>query len=493
MKFNFKLAQLSLCTLFLSCLSTPIKAQASVQPSIEVTPSSLTLIATRCLWGSCSQNYVLSIRANSAISQIQVIPLVLTRSNGQSISTALRPQSRPNVSVAANEVVSIPLEFDPNRLASGEYKGDFLITYQGGSQKVPVVVQVKDYWLTPLLILLTGVAFGIMVSAYREQGQPRDQLILRIGQLRSQMLGDPELAKAIAFQEWIQDHLIDVETALQRRQFATGDMAIAEAEMIWVKWRKGRTDWLKLMDYQEQLRLQLTQWGSDGAFKQTAIRQLNDVIQNMPLLTAPDVLRDQLEAIAKQVHQYAQVIPKMMKLNALMPSLSEVSSPLKLKIQELQKQIEQTLLINLKEADLPTRLTFALNRMTEMEKEIDDAIAALPPAPAQRGMEKVGRGSEIFAMPFAIAPAARPLTLERQIQKAGIRLRLFIWTSYAIAVTFLAGAGFVELYANKPTFGAEPWRDYFALLAWGFGAEATRDAVTKTVRNWQLPGIKENV
>ncbi|MEL6458578.1 MAG: hypothetical protein AAFQ91_10065 [Cyanobacteria bacterium J06621_15] len=49
--------------------------------------------------------------------------------------------------------------------------------------------------------------------------------------------------------------------------------------------------------------------------------------------------------------------------------------------------------------------------------------------------------------------------------------------SYAIAVALLAGAGFRQLYANQPIFGANDWSDYFSLLAWGFVAEATRDAI----------------
>lgn len=55
---------------------------------------------------------------------------------------------------------------------------------------------------------------------------------------------------------------------------------------------------------------------------------------------------------------------------------------------------------------------------------------------------------------------------------------------------FLVGVGFSQLYSDQPTFGAHPWKGYFALLAWGFGAEATRDAVTKVIQGWELPGLK---
>src|SRR5258708_19077948 len=63
--------------------------------------------------------------------------------------------------------------------------------------------------------------------------------------------------------------------------------------------------------------------------------------------------------------------------------------------------------------------------------------------------------------------------------KAKVRLDVFLWATYGLALFFLAGAGFGELYLDKPTFGANAWRDYFTLVAWGFGAEATRASVAQ--------------
>ena len=72
----------------------------------------------------------------------------------------------------------------------------------------------------------------------------------------------------------------------------------------------------------------------------------------------------------------------------------------------------------------------------------------------------------------------------------GWRLRWFTGVSYAIALLFLVGGGFSQLYVDNPTFGANPVKDYFALLAWGFGAEASRDAVTKMIQGWGIRGIE---
>jgi hypothetical protein len=42
-----------------------------------------------------------------------------------------------------------------------------------------------------------------------------------------------------------------------------------------------------------------------------------------------------------------------------------------------------------------------------------------------------------------------------------------------------------RLQSPITSFGATPWRDYFALLAWGFGAETTREAGINSIRNWR--------
>jgi hypothetical protein len=44
--------------------------------------------------------------------------------------------------------------------------------------------------------------------------------------------------------------------------------------------------------------------------------------------------------------------------------------------------------------------------------------------------------------------------------------------------------GFGELYIANPVFGANFWSDYSALMAWGFGAEASRASITDMVRGW---------
>jgi hypothetical protein len=475
--------------------TSPANAQAPAPTPIETFPSSLTLTGTRCLFRTCEQPHSLTLRSSGTLSNIEVVPLPLSNADGLNLpATAITAAPIAQLQ-GTNPVITIPLQFNPLVVPSGEYSGEVLVNYPGGSQRVPVVIRVKDHWLLPLLVLFAGVMLGTAVSAYRDQGRPRDQVIARIGVLRSQMLSDPQVDGV--FQDAIQEQLIDVETSLQRQQWESGESAIAQAEQIWIKWRKGRSDWLALIDYRDQLLTGLNKLGIETAFVRKLLQQCNEVIKKMPGLSEPTQLREHLDAIAQQSNQYAQMMPKMQQLTELSQTLpdDESAKTIRHQIQKIQQYMTEINPIPFIEgSDLTASLQTQLKQMASVDQAMDSTIAtATPLIPTRRGMEQVGRGSSaaIFATPFAIAPATRPLSLERQIQKANRRLRVFVWTSYAIAVTFLAGAGFIELYGDKPTFGANPWRDYFTLLAWGFGAEATRDAVTRTVQNWQLPGIKE--
>jgi hypothetical protein len=459
---------------------------AYAQTSIEATPSSLTLTGTRCLpWENCQQQHTLSIQPSASITNLEIIPLPLTSTDGQNLpANAIRP-TLTNPQISADRVLSIPIEFNPNQLPSGEFSGDILVTYQGGSQRVPIVVRVKDHWGLPLGILLVGVIFGVVVSNYREQGKPRDEVLVRVGRLRTQMLGDGELGRATAFQDFIQDDLIDVETALQNQKFEEANGAIARAESTWIKWRKGRSDWLELIKYQETILQQVKQLRLSTPLIQILTRQLNDALKNMPQLDQPEQLREPLEAIARELSQYAQIMMKVARVEALAQS----DSSLMQQSQTWRQQIDRMTPVNVTDAVALQQLDTVLGEMGHLEQEIDGALAAAIEAPVSRGMERVGRAtempSEVFSVPFMIAPTVRPLSLEQQIEKASRQLRGFLWASYAIAITFLAGAGFNQLYADQPTFGAVPWRDYFSLLAWGFGAEATREAVTSSIRNWR--------
>ncbi|WP_190507564.1 hypothetical protein [Leptolyngbya sp. FACHB-321] len=139
----------------------------------------------------------------------------------------------------------MPLKFEFSRASSsGEFSGSLRLSEPNGQQSIliPVTVRVKDPWLLPLLMLLAGTGLGMGFSASCAKGKPCDEILVRAGQLQSQMQDDRELEQAEAFRTRLESSLIDIRMALQGERWEKGQAAAAQAETIWSKWLKGRTD-----------------------------------------------------------------------------------------------------------------------------------------------------------------------------------------------------------------------------------------------------------
>jgi hypothetical protein len=458
---------------------------ATVQAETTMQPIQQTVVGTRSLVesitgmrGSTETRTVL-LETTTLLKQPELMPLDLYRADGAAVFPASaislgKPSGKPN------ELI-LPLQFDLGKApSSGEFSGSLRLSDREGqpSIPIPVTIRVRDPWLLPLLTLLAGTGLGMGVSAYRAKGKPRDEILVRAGQLRSQMQDDRELEQAEAFRTRLESSLVDVRMALQGERWEEGKAAIAQAELIWGKWLKGQTDWLVQSQYAKTLKERLQDQNPNIPYIQLVSRGVENTLRELPDLEGPNQLRDRLDELAQQINRFFQFQGKIKQLNGLtdqlLPEQKVIWQP---KVKSWEQQIESLQPADAAESSrLQTEVNSAIAELTQLIVEQSPAAA-------------VSKG--VATVPFmAPAPSARSLTWEEQGVKAGKQLRLFTWTSYAIALIFLTGSGFSQLYVDNSTFGANPWKDYFALLAWGFGAEATRDAVTKMVQGWGLPGVK---
>ncbi|KAM3089852.1 hypothetical protein ACKFKG_32175 [Phormidesmis sp. 146-35] len=457
---------------------------ATVQAETTMQPVQQTVVGTRSLVesitgmrGSTETRTVL-LETTTPLKQLELMPLDLYRADGAAVFPASaislgEPSGKPN------ELI-LPLQFDLGKApSSGEFSGSLRLSNREGQQSIPipVTVRVKDPWLLPLLMLLAGTGLGMGVSAYRAKGKPRDEILVRAGQLRSQMQDDRELEQAEAFRTRLESGLVDIRMALQGERWEEGQAAIAQAELLWSKWLKGRSDWLVQLQYAKTLKERLQDQNPNIPYIQLVSREVEDALRELPDLEGPNQLRDRLDALAQQINRFFQFQGKITQLNGLVTQLLPEQAVLwQPKVRTWEQQIE-----SLQPSDS--------TESSRLQTEMDDAIASLSQLIAQQSpAEAVSKGMlKGAAVPYlAPAPSARSLTLEEQGSRAGKRLRLFIGVSYAIALLFLTGAGFRQLYVDNPTFGANPWKDYFALLAWGFGSEASREAITKLIQGRRL-------
>ena len=503
-----KSLKLCLAGLLVLVLGLLLAQAATAQTGLEATPAQLAVAGAR----GAVETRTLLLRANVPIAGLQIIPLDLTGADGVTIlpAAAIHP-TLPAGQIAAGGLLTVPVRIDLQNAASGEFDGELLLSYQGGIHSLPVKVTVKDPWPVPLVVLIVGVALGVSVSAYRAQGRPRDEMLVRVGQLRAQMRADADLVEP--FRTHVEAWLVDVEAALQVEGWEEAQRAAAQAEALWGKWRKGRADWLAQLGYQVKLAQRLDKEpGADTPYLQAVRHGMEDAMRDAPDMASPDNLRERLEELAQQANRYLQLQAQLGELNRLRAQLPAAQAESwRIKVLAWQKRLHE-----LSPADQAgwqalqdevgaagVELPQLLLQHSQMEaaakglrgEATAPALIPLSSAPSARALsagtqlpEASGCLSPLLRL-LAGSPAGAPAA-EAQAADARVRLRLFTWGSYIVAVALLAGAGFGELYVVRPAFGAAPWGDYFALLAWGFGAEATRAAVADMVRGWGLPGVK---
>jgi|SRR6476469_2751319 len=465
----------------------------NAQPKVAAEPAQITVSGMR---GTVATRNI-ALQTTTPIDRLQLIPLDLNRGDGDSVFPAQAISvGKPAVTPTNQNLMTTLVTFDLKQVPkSGEFSGKLWLSYPDGEQTIPVTVKVKDHWLLPLVILLIGTGLGVCVSIYRAQGRPRDEILVRVSQLRSQIQDDADLSIFKAFQVRMNAQLIDVKIALQGEHWEEAQNALKQAELVGSKWLKGRVDWLAQLAYCDEIKQRLQDMNPSIPFIQAVHRSLEDALRDAPDLERPAELRERLQKIAEQVNFYIPLQAKIEQLIKLSNKLSgEQAESWQPKLQSLKQRMENLQPADLtKDAKFGTEVEEAIAEITQLlsqQKEMVDSTEVDFGVNVTRAIAKGSLIQDLKLRLLGPAPSTRSLSWEEQASGANVRLKVFTVSSYVIAIVFLAGTGFSQLYIDKPTFGDNPWKDYFALMAWGFGAEATRDAVTKVVQGWGLPGLK---
>ncbi len=467
---------LAIALVCVSAVGTDRRAAAQT----AVTPLSadpITVMATR----GAIETRTLLLRAGQPISGVQIVTLDLPSIDGSTVLPAGVIQvSLPSDAIDHSGLLAVPLRFDLSSAPSGEFKGALIVSAPGSTVSVPVSVTVKDQPILPFVVLLAGVALGWGVSWYRSRGRPRDNALVKIGRFRARAQTESDLGAP--FRKRVDSLLIDAEALLRAEKWDAAGALIDDAEMLLDKWRKGRDDWQTQLAYHEQLTRKIGNVSdAESAYIRAIKAALDQAVQEAPDLSGPDELRRKLDPLAQQINDY-------LALAGLFARIDELLAPLRNTAGGPATQQKVDALIEQLHSLVPGDKAGYDAVRAEAEAIIAD-LTQRQPARSREGdaVSKSILSGNAFAL-VSPPPLARALTSEQATDRAEWRLRFFTLGSMAIALVLVAGAGFIELYANKPAFGANVWGDYFTLLAWGFGSEATRAAVSDLVRSWNLPG-----
>lgn len=384
----------------------------------------------------------------------------------------------------------IPIEFDLRQSTSkGEFFGNVVLRYQqasGNTTQVivfPVTIKIKSNWYLPLLTIVFGTLIGMGLSWYRSKGRPRDEILVRVGRLRTWIEKDPQFDRSRGFKTQIKYHLSNVRSAVQEERWEDAESYLTSAKTIWQKWHQGKTLLIPQLDYAVELEQTIAEIDPQQPFKNQILYKITEQVEQAPVLDSTEQLRTNLNEIATKVNQYHQLKIQLEQVNKLGSELARVypegAKVWQPKLKNWQQQFDSltteddldNLLIELKNAAL----------------EINEAIPRGRGSAAAKNITVVADDRIVENAPTGMAS-----DLSKDFQKANLNLKIFAWVSYVVALILLIGAGFNEMYLKNETFGERPFGDYFSLIAWGFGAEASREVIANAIEGWGLAGLNKN-
>lgn len=461
--------------------STPPAGVA--QTNVTAVPPSLIVAGST----GEEQKRNLLLQTSEPVEIKQIITSDLTRADGVAVLPADKIEVTP-LDRAATAFHRLAVTLNLKDAPHGEFSGDVKVVHSKGVQSVPVLARVKHGWLLPLLALLAGIILGTWLTAYRTKGKMRDEVLVRLGSLRAQMRTDAELSTALSrpFREQINNYLTDVQLALDGAKWDDARASMEKAEKVFNVWSKYRQQWTELLGYHavlagRLLELKKLKAGALSAHLLKIERALDDAVQESAGADSPKVLRDKLDAIWQQINGYVKLQSRINEIKRIAVQLPATTPPDVVKLWEAKSQALEQRLDNILPSDTDYQTAYEQLRI-DIEQGINEVSNLIPHSFGVVSLEG-GMGGVLPSPP----PSFRAAEDERQASFAASRLRIFALTGYVAALVLLAGVGFGELYVARATFGA--WNDYFALLAWGFGAEATRASVVQTARNLGLPSL----
>lgn len=391
------------------------------------------------------------------ISQITVIgpPESITDADPIPPSTVIISPDLP-LEIGSKRWETFTVQIDTSDLKPGHYAGTIVVTPETGDEKtVTLVVKLRDDWPVPLVVLLLGVSFSVLISWWATTGSARMQSLNAIDAMRAQVEASALLPSD--FRDTATTRLDELEA-----QASKGDPSNAQAGMEAFKAELTRrreiaSRWLEqINDWRDDL----TRW---------SVRGLRDEYVKA-LMSNP--LEDQMRfefseldnTIAKGSYSNAEVHARLQQMAEDMATLGNLVKVIPSLPESPDEQIKTQVLPNL--------MNILLSAESLHEGDLKDLVQLLK----SKGL--------IDVKPAPIEAFSAP---EGEELPTGLIARIRHWfdeprnvlplLNRLLSLLFLAlllAAGMQALYVGKPTFGGERFADYLGLLLWGIGADASR-------------------
>jgi hypothetical protein len=419
------------------------------------------------------------------VKEFRVISTDLQRKDQAAIVPARWMQSQfdSKVQLAPQKLLSLPMQFDLDTASqSGEYSGTLFIEHSEGDLSVPVTLKLKDSWHFALPLLVGGVVLGLLLSAYQVEGFDRDDITVKMEQLRSQMRlevegkKDAQAETAKVFQAKAESYFVDIKTAMDAKNWIDARKSFLEAQAVWSRLCKQPEAWVDLYEYVDTgLGLYLgKEIPNTATYGKDLKAELKRIKREMADCETSQQFSDKLKPLREKVQQFLAAGKLNARLNTLRIQMGATGEQWSSDIIDLEDRLS----------------SLSLNDLVSLQNWQESANQIKQKMEESQPVDSSSRGeTETVSPSMESVPQARTLPKPPDEQQAAWRLQVYRWTGHGVAIVLLGWVGFNQLYASNATFGANAVADYSSLLAWGFTAEVTRDSVGKVLQKFKVPGI----
>lgn len=510
----------------LAASSAVVQAQAGLAGVAQaLTPSQMVVAGTI---GDVEQRTVL-LRLPSTATDLRFMAQDLTSAAGDTVLPAsaisatlpflMSSASAPTGTVT--NLLTFTVTIDLAQAPAGSFAGQALVLYmnptgaglpaQQVEAPLALSVSAKQPWPLPAFILIGGVLLGMALTYYRDYMRPRDQVLARLGEVQRRLEADPELAAPDAAaaagtpaarggrgREFRAAVEASVNAALASLRDGDGEQAktfARQAEQLLDLWQQQRQNWLAVLALRDEL---------------------GDRLASLPNSTYINAVRSSLaDAVPTAISAFLGAAQTQISWKTYVDSVATEVEKHRIYLQGYSVVMDQLSAATRKvmDADLPeSDRTAKYAELAAVQNELDSIDPVMDgSAPTKLGDLSARVAAVVASLPVPVAVSALPMAAAMDMSGADspaallmwlsnlhmptlaelgrdkgprVRLAVFAWGSVILALLLLALVGFNELYAKNPIFGAVWLTDYLGLLAWGFGAEATRASVTNLVQGW---------
>lgn len=363
--------------------------------------------------------------------------LTMRGSKGQTLpQSAVRVSTPLPMTLKSQEAKTLEVVVAGRNLPADKYDGILHITVQNQDTpiQIPLTINVKDGPLLPLLLLLIGPILGFGINWWNNGGQARTKLYQDLKRLESY------LATASHIQEEQQVNIGHDITKAQDKLIAGDAVTSIEALL-------------------QTIRANIEAAAAAGQqFLQDELAPVRQKVADLDIAAAyRRKLQSDLDTIQETVRRGG-----FSSLASARAALAEVSA-----------NLESVVKMAAEMAELPASMHSEIAAKMDAAATLSDMRNILATAKATIPTNDEG---DFIEGAHDVRDGQTPIT-ERELK---LQRRANEWRGYALRLQwgrlgltaavyiFTLFVGFITLYANAPTFGANP-EDYITVILWGIG------------------------